>query len=167
MKQNEAEYIIPLRKEVMKVAKYDRTKKSVIAVKKFLIKHTKSQNILLGKELNKKLQSHGRKNFPPRIHVKVIKDQEKFKAELIGFPIELEKDKEEKKKAKEKPKKEEQTDKEKAEKTIKEEKLEKTAEVKKETKEKPKEELKKEISEKSRHQEIITKKEKPKHEKKK
>jgi ribosomal protein L31E len=171
MKQNEAEYIIPLRKEVMKVPKYDRTKKSVIAVREFLIKHTKSKNVLLGKELNKKLQEHGRKNVPPRIHVKVIKDEEKYKAELIGFPIELEKDKktkEDKKKTKEAPKEEpKETDKEKAEETIKKETLEKTLKDKKEIKTIPKDQPKKEISEKSRHQEIVTKTEKPKHEKKK
>ena len=169
MKQNQAEYIIPLRKEVMKVPKYDRTKKSVIAVREFLIKHTKSKNVLLGKELNKKLQEHGRKNVPPRIHVKVIKDEDKYKAELIGFPIELEKDKkqaEDKKKPKEEPK-EEKTDKEKAEETIKKETVEKTPDKKKEAKTISKDQPKKEVSEKSRHQEIITKNETPKPEKKK
>ena len=131
MKGNEAEYVIPLRKEVMKVPKYDRTKKSVIAVREFLQKHTKSKNVLLGKELNKQLQKDGRKNVVPRVHVKVIKDEDKYKAELIGFPIELEKDKKEKedkkagKKVKETPKEEvKETEKEKAEK-IKKEKIKK------------------------------------------
>lgn len=103
MKGNEAEYIIPLRKEVMKVAKYDRTKKAVIAVRQYLQKHTKSKNVLLGKEINKRLQSGGRKNVVSKIHVKVVKDEDKYRAELIGHPIELTKDKENKDKKAEKP----------------------------------------------------------------
>ncbi len=156
MKGNESEYIIPLRKEVMKVAKYDRTKKAVIAVRQFLQKHTKSKEVLLGKELNKKLQKGGRKNVVSKVHVKVIKDEDKYRAELIGFPIELTKDKEEKKKGK------------KADKTEKAKVLEKD-EVKEETKEKPaqKEEPKKEVEEKVRQEKIVKKAEKPKNEKKK
>ncbi|MBT4577040.1 hypothetical protein HOB91_01800 [Candidatus Woesearchaeota archaeon] len=104
MKGTEAEYIIPLRKEVMKVAKYDRTKKAVIAIRQYLQKHTKSKNVLLGKQINKKLQSGGRKNVVSKIHVKVIKDEDNYRAELIGHPIELSKDKEDKNKKAEKPK---------------------------------------------------------------
>lgn len=155
MKGNEAEYIIPLRKEVMKVAKYDRTKKAVIAVRQFLQKHTKSKNVLLGKELNKKLQKGGRKNVVSKVHVKVLQDEDKYRAELIGFPIELAKDKEEKKGKK-------------ADKTEKAKVLEKD-EVKEEAKEKPaqKEEPKKEVTEKIRQEKIVKKSEKPKNEKKK
>ena len=104
MKGTEAEYIIPLRNEVMKVAKYDRTKKAVIAIRQYLQKHTKSKNVLLGKQINKKLQSGGRKNVVSKIHVKVIKDEDNYRAELIGHPIELSKDKEDKNKKAEKPK---------------------------------------------------------------
>lgn len=169
MKGNEAEYIIPLRKETMKVAKYDRAKKAVIATRAFLKKHTKSENVLLGKELNKKLQERGRKNVTPRVHVKVIKDEDKYKAELIGFPIELEKDKKEKKSKKEAKKEVPETKKE-----VPETKKEKTEEALKA--DEPKKELEisapekihtKEQEEKSRHQEIITKTQTPKHEKKK
>ncbi|MBT3865864.1 hypothetical protein HOF78_02040 [Candidatus Woesearchaeota archaeon] len=156
MKGNEAEYIIPLRKEVMKVAKYDRTKKAVIAVRQYLQKHTKSKNVLLGKELNKRLQKGGRKNVVAKVHVKVLQDEDKYRAELIGFPIELTKDKEDKKKGK----KEDKTEKTKVleKDNIKEEKIEKPA---------PKEEPKKEVAEKVRQEKIVKKSEKPKNEKKK
>ena len=156
MKGNEAEYIIPLRKEVMKVAKYDRTKKAVIAVRQYLQKHTKSKNVLLGKELNKRLQKGGRKNVVAKVHVKVLQDEDKYRAELIGFPIELTKDKEDKKKGK----KEDKTEKTKVLEiyNIKEEKIEKPA---------PKEEPKKEVAEKVRQEKIVKKSEKPKNEKKK
>ena len=49
-------------------------------------------------------QSGGRKNVVPRIHVRVIKDEDKYRAELIGHPIELTKDKDDKNKKAEKPK---------------------------------------------------------------
>ncbi len=157
MKGNEAEYIIPLRKEIMKVAKYDRAKKAVIAVRQFLQKHTKSENVLLGSELNHKLQSRGRKNVITKVHVKVLKDEDKYRAELIGFPIETTKKEEPKtKKAKEeKPKKE-------AEKIIE------TKKVKEPVKEKTvKKELPKEKAEKVREEKMVVKDEKPKNEKKK
>ncbi len=93
MKGNEAEYVIPLRKEVMKAPKYQRTKKAMIAVREFLQHHTKSDNVFIGKNLNQKIQEQGHKNVLPRIKVKVIKDEEKYKAELVGYPIELDKDK--------------------------------------------------------------------------
>ena len=160
MKGNEAEYIIPLRKEVMKVAKYDRTKKAVIAVRGFLKKHTKSENVLLGKELNKKLQEGGRKRVSPRVHVKVLKDEDNYRAELIGFPIETKKKEEETKKGKSKEVKEEKKGAEKIIETeeVKEEKVEETTNEKIPTKKE---------TEKSRHEHIVTKTEKPKHEKKK
>ena len=163
MKGNEAEYIIPLRKETMKVPKYDRTKKAVISVRGFLKKHTKSENILLGKELNKKLQEGGRKRVCPKIHIKILKDEENYRAELIGFPIETKKEKESKKEKKEKESKKEKVEKKESEKIIENEKLE--IKNKEETTDE-KIETKKE-SEKTRHEKIVTKSEKPKNEKKK
>jgi len=160
MKGNEATYTIPLRKEVLKVAKYDRLKKAVITVKAFLIKHVKSTNIWLGPELNKKLHEKGRKNIPGKIQIKVLKDQDKFKAELVGFPIPLEKDKEEKDKKKKEPKEEEKKEMSKE--------AAKVEETKKETTDKePKKTQKPEVKEKARKEKIVTKKEKPKHVKKK
>tara|TARA_Y100000310_G_C19988942_1_gene493223 strand:+ start:20 stop:502 length:483 start_codon:yes stop_codon:yes gene_type:complete len=160
MKGNEAEYIIPLRKDVMKVPKFDRTKKAVIAVRGFLKKHTKSENVLLGKELNKKLQEGGRKNVCPRIHVKVLKDEDNYRAELIGFPIETAKKEEETKKGKTK---EEKVEKKESEKIIEKEEI--VEEKKEETNEKQL--PTKQETEKSRHENIVTKTEKPKNEKKK
>ena len=173
MKGTEAEYIIPLRKELMKVAKYDRIKKASKAVRQFLIKHTKSKNVILGPVLNLKLHEKGKKNILPRVYVKVIKDEEKYKAELIGFPIILEKDKKEAEdKGKKIKKKEEKAPAETKEKTEakKGEKLIETKEKGKEEKipstDKAPEKLPKK-EEKIRHESIVTKTEKPKHEKKK
>jgi len=93
----EREYIIPLRKEFQKTPKYKRAKKAVTAIKEFLSKHMKSENVKLGKYLNLKVWEHGMKNPPHKVKVKVEKyDDGLVKAELVGAPIK--KPKQEKKK---------------------------------------------------------------------
>ena len=99
-------YTIPLRREFNKVPNYRRTRKAVIAVRKFLQKHMKCDDVRIGKYLNLELWKHGKKNPPPRIKVKAIKDKEKIKdkeieivrVELPNIPIEKMKRKEEKRK---------------------------------------------------------------------
>tara|TARA_Y100000310_G_scaffold1020_1_gene1435 strand:- start:31162 stop:31677 length:516 start_codon:yes stop_codon:yes gene_type:complete len=85
---NERTYIIPLRKECAKVANYEKAKKAVKATRAFLIKHMKVEQVLLGKYLHEKLMGRGRKNPPHKVEVKVWKDGEKTKAELVGAPEE-------------------------------------------------------------------------------
>jgi len=89
-------YTIPLRKEFNKVPNYRKTRKAVIAIRNFMKKHMKCENIKIGSHLNLELWKHGRKNPPPRIKVKAIKDTEKIKdkeieivrVELPNIPIE-------------------------------------------------------------------------------
>ena len=50
----ERTYIIPLRKEWLKVPIYKRTKKAVKATKEFLQKHMKVETVKLGRHLNMK-----------------------------------------------------------------------------------------------------------------
>lgn len=96
----ERTYTIPLRKEYLKVPRWKRTNKAVIAAKKFLQKHMKSENVKLGKHLNEKLWKHGIKNPPHHVKVTVLKDEKGVvKAELFGHKIEIKK-KEEKKPSK-------------------------------------------------------------------
>ena len=84
----ERTYTIPLRKAYADVPDYQRAKKAVKVTRAFLIKHMKVENVLLGKYLHKKLMEHGRKNPPHKVEVKVWKDGEKTKAELVGAPEE-------------------------------------------------------------------------------
>jgi len=85
----EREYIIPLRKEFQKAPKYKRAKKTIKALKEFLAKHMKSDNIKIGKYLNLKVWEHGIKNPPHKVKVKVEKfDDGLIKAELVGAPAE-------------------------------------------------------------------------------
>lgn len=100
MAKIERTYTIPLRKEWLKSPKYRRAKKAVTAVKDFLIKHMKSEDIKLGKYLNENIWKHGMKNPPCRIKVNVIKDdQNVVRAEIFGKEIATEKKKEADKKS--------------------------------------------------------------------
>ncbi len=107
-------YNIPLRKEILKVPKYKRAKKAIKAIREFLKRHVKKEDIKLGKYLNMKVLEHGRKNVPHHVEVKVTTEKKKVKdkeieitkAELVGAPAEKEIKKEEKKEPKIKAKEE-------------------------------------------------------------
>ncbi len=96
----ERSYNIPLRQEWLKVPRYKRASKAVRAVREFIKKHMKSDNVKIGKYLNKELWKRGDRKPPHKVSViaKWIEEKnEKFvKVELIGAPEE--KPKEEKKK---------------------------------------------------------------------
>ena len=72
----ERTYNVPLRKEAQKVPKYKRTQKSIIALRQFLARHMKSEDIRLSGFLNVFLHRHGRKNPPHHIEVKARKDKD-------------------------------------------------------------------------------------------
>ena len=82
----ERTYNVPLRREYQKAPQWRRTKKAVSALRQFLQKHMKSENVKLGKELNDKLWQHGIKNPPHHVKVSVTKDdQGEVRAELFGI----------------------------------------------------------------------------------
>jgi large subunit ribosomal protein L31e len=86
MKELERTYTIPLRREYMKVPKYKRAKKAITAIKQFLQKHMKAEEIKLGRELNLKIWERGIKNPPHHVKVNVKKTAEGVvQAELFGF----------------------------------------------------------------------------------
>lgn len=96
----ERTYVIPLRKEWLKVPLYKRSKKAVTALKQFLAKHMKSEEVKIGKNLNEFIWRHGIKNPPHKVKVIVTKgDDNIVLAELEGFKYEI-KTKGEKKKPK-------------------------------------------------------------------
>lgn len=83
-KKVERTYNVPLRKEYMKAPRWKRTKKAVTALREFLAKHMKSENVHLSKELNEALWKHGIQNPPHHIKVKAVKDDKGMvKAELF------------------------------------------------------------------------------------
>ncbi len=69
-KEIERTYNVPLRKEYRKVPRWRKTKKAAKALREFLVKHMKSDNVKLGIDVNDELWKHGIRN-PPH-HIKVI-----------------------------------------------------------------------------------------------
>ncbi|MBI4151888.1 50S ribosomal protein L31e [Candidatus Woesearchaeota archaeon] len=78
-------YNVPLRKEYQKVPNWRRTKKAVVAMKEFLARHMKSEDVRLGKDVNEKIWQHGIRNPPHHVKVTVRKDEKGVvHAELFG-----------------------------------------------------------------------------------
>src|SRR3990167_2192180 len=104
-------YTIPLRKEFSKAPNYKRTSRAITAIRDFIKRHMKNENVKIGKHLNLEMWKHGRKNPPARIKVKAVLEKIKEKDHEIEFVIvelphvKIELPKKEKKK-KEKPKEE-------------------------------------------------------------
>ena len=138
-------YVIPLRRETLKVPPFKKANKAAKFVREFISKHMKSDNVAIGKYLNLKLWSHGAKNPPHHVKVNAVKDDKgKVFVELAGAPKEEPKADEKKKPAKKEEKivKEaefKETPEEKIEKKIEEAKEEKAEETKKIEKEEIKE----------------------------
>lgn len=100
----ERTYNIPLRRAWIKVQRYRRSKKAVTAVKEFLQKHMKAEEVKLGKHLNNALWERGMRNPPHHVKVNVKKDDEgKVFAEMVGAPTEEKKVEEKAKKEVPKP----------------------------------------------------------------
>ena len=138
---NEREYIINLRREILKVPRYKRAPKAMKAMKQFIAKHMRIPDrdinkVKIDKYLNQELWFRGIKKPVTKVKVRVKRDGDLIRVELIDLTdkVKFEIAREEKiKKAAEKSKKE----KAKEEKEKKEEKVEqKTEEEVKEEKEK-------------------------------
>ena len=147
----ERTYNVPLRKEFQKVPRWRKTKKASTALREFIQKHMKSEDVKIGPFLNKHLWKHGIKNPPHHVKITVQKNEKGVvKAELFGHKIEEEKSTKKKSKLQEvaekagvkMPKK---TEKKAEKKEVNEEKVETKEEVK-ENKEEPVEEPKTEES---------------------
>jgi len=109
----------------------DRTRKAVTILKKFLIKHMKSENVHLTEELNEELWKHGMKNPPRRIKIRaVLLSTGEIWATLPESKFPFEKKKEEEKIEKKEREKEEKEQEQGKKEEIKEEKGKKEKEPK-------------------------------------
>ncbi len=147
----EREYIIPLRKEWLKVPKYKRANKAVKAMKQFIARHMKVYDRDLKKVkidilLNNELRFRGMKKPPAKIKVKAKKfDNDIVRVELVEIPkiiqYKLDREKRKKEEAEKKAKGEKKKEEKKPEKkeAEKEEDKEKEAKEKEEKKEAVKE----------------------------
>jgi len=158
MANTERTYNVPLRREFLKVPRYKRAKTAMNALKRFLSRHMKSEEVYIGRRLNQEVWKRGMKNPPHHVKVDVVKEDDgKVFAELSGFKYEKPVVEEEGKKKKE-------TAEEKiGEKKIKEEfkKLEKKTEQIKEEKAKKGEEKEKKIEKLEKKEEKAEKEKKP------
>jgi len=101
-------YTIPLRKAFSRAPSYKRSSRAISEIRNFLIKHMKVEDVRIGRYLNLEVFKHGRKNPPPRVKVKAIKDKIKIKdvekeiirVDLVNAPVEEIKKEEIKKKPK-------------------------------------------------------------------
>jgi large subunit ribosomal protein L31e len=97
----ERTYTVPLRKEFQKAPKYRRAKKAVNALRAFMQRHMKTDDVLIGPQLNMKLWERGIKNPPHHVKVTAIKDDKDnvARVELFGFEFKQKEKKEKKPKA--------------------------------------------------------------------
>ncbi len=87
----EREYIIPLRREWIRVPQYKRTARAVKAIKKFIAKHMKVadrdvDNVKLDVYFNNELWFRGRASPPAKVKVKATKEGEIVKVEFVEVP---------------------------------------------------------------------------------
>ena len=87
----EREYIVPLRRKVMKAPRYTRAKKAIRVLKEFLAKHMKVEDrdlrkIKINKWLNQELWFRGIKNPPAKIKIKAVKIAGIVYVELAEIP---------------------------------------------------------------------------------
>jgi len=79
-------YNIPLRASFRNAVRMKKAKKAIRAVKDFLRKHMKSDDVRLGNHLNEQVWSRGMRRPPHHVKVLAIKDKDGVvKAELDGY----------------------------------------------------------------------------------
>ncbi|HLF53693.1 MAG TPA: 50S ribosomal protein L31e [Candidatus Nanoarchaeia archaeon] len=87
----EREYVIPLRREFLKVPAYRRAGRAAKAIKKFIAKHMKIperdlEKVKIDIYLNNKIWFRGKANPPSKIKVRARREGEIVKVELVETP---------------------------------------------------------------------------------
>lgn len=89
MEKLQRSYVIPLRRDFVKVPRYYRAKRAISYIKKFISKHMKEEDVRLGKHLNEYVWSRGITNPPGKVKVEVIKEENFVSVELEGKKYEV------------------------------------------------------------------------------
>jgi len=92
-------YDIPLRKSFSESGRRKKAPHAIKAVRDFIAKKTRSENIILGSGVNELIWARGVSHPPSKIRVKVKKDGDKVFADLITTEVRKEAATEEKKEA--------------------------------------------------------------------
>jgi large subunit ribosomal protein L31e len=79
---NERIYTIPLR-AVKKAPRWKRSNRAITLIREYLVRHTKSEYIVLDKTINEKVWERGSQKPPSRIRVKVTEEEDVITAELV------------------------------------------------------------------------------------
>jgi len=90
-KPTERQYIINLRREILKVPRYKRTPKAIKAIKQFIAKHMRIPDrdvskVKLDKYLNQEIWFRGIKNPITKVKVKAKYQDENVIVELVELP---------------------------------------------------------------------------------
>jgi large subunit ribosomal protein L31e len=96
-------YTVPLRKEYLKTPKWRRAEKAVSTLRSFVERHSKVEDIKIGKWVNESIWKRGAKNPPSRVRVDVKRVEDIVTVELSELPLKA-KTKEIPEKVEEKPK---------------------------------------------------------------
>jgi len=75
-------YTIPLR-AVKKAPRWKRSNRAITLIREYLVRHTKSEYIVLDHTLNEKVWERGSQKPPSKIRVKVTEEEDVIKAELV------------------------------------------------------------------------------------
>jgi len=88
------EYIIPLREKSRSVPRYKKTPKAIKTIKEFIARHMKVENrdlnkVKIDKDLNQYVWAKGIRKHPHKIKVKVTREGENIRVELVDYPNNL------------------------------------------------------------------------------
>lgn len=72
----ERTYTVPLRRAYINSPPYKKANRAVRALREFLAKHMKSDDVRIGGHVNELIWAKGIKSPPPRVTVKAVKDSE-------------------------------------------------------------------------------------------
>ena len=76
-------YTINIRKAIAKVPRWEKSKRSVAAVKNYLKKHMKSDEVRIGKSITEEIWKGGNQNPPKSIRIHAILTEDEDKGKMI------------------------------------------------------------------------------------
>lgn len=87
----EREYVIPLRKAILRVPRYRRTGRAIKAIKEFVAKHMKIENrdvsnVRINVDFNNEVWFRGRASPPFKVKVKAVKEGDVVRVDFVEIP---------------------------------------------------------------------------------
>ncbi len=80
----ERTYNVPLRKAFRNTPDHKKAKKAITALRNFVKKHMKAENVRLGQHVNQHIWQNGMKNPPHHVEVDCVKEGDTVDVELAG-----------------------------------------------------------------------------------